>query len=72
MIDGIDESVKMSSDSIDDRVYNLALTEMYKKGDIEFDDSIKSILDFNIQRAERAELKLNALIDRIEEMAGKK
>jgi hypothetical protein len=72
MIDGTDESVKMSSDSIDQRVYSLAITEMYKKGEIEFNKSLKSILDFNIQRAERAELKLNALIDRIEEMAGKK
>jgi hypothetical protein len=71
MSDSIDKSVEESARSIDQQVYNLALTDLYKKGDITDAYACKNILDFNIKRAEEAELKLNTLIDAIKEMSGK-
>jgi len=55
------------SNSIDDHVWCLALTEMYKDGKI--NDNLNNILDFNIQRAERAEKYCNELIERIKELS---
>jgi len=70
MSDSIDKSVEESARSIDQQVYNLALTDLYKNGELGSDFCYNIILDFNIKRAEEAELKLNTLIDAIKEMSG--
>ena len=57
----------MNTDSIDERIYSLALTEMFKKGELDDDICNKRLLKFNIERAEEAEKKLNHLIAKIEE-----